>query len=397
MFNTGAPATSDATTTITSTTTSRSTRTMTSTESTATATSDEYSSSSSSADSSSRSRTTSAEETRSTSSSTSRSSSRSSSASANDSVDTTASSTSFAQGGETGSANAAPVITGYVGLEMGAVAVGALLVFCIESHLRHIVQSGICYIYIKKFLVAKGKLLELGEIGSSETSDGIPALSSVPASVRHDGTTVRGAAEASATGAANASTEGDILQTLAAGLVQPGVQEAESGLAGAETGIVQESDDGAEGRGGGGGAVELAQGALVVDGKVHALGCDVGESTAGGVVEALESVADRLEVAAHGLILPFGTGPVVGETARGEVGAALGSGLEGGADGGDPRASGGELGWEVSPVGAVVGHAALANTRVTGGEENGDTAAAKLSDQVADGASVLFGDFLNTV
>ncbi|KAB8252704.1 hypothetical protein BDV35DRAFT_334568 [Aspergillus flavus] len=128
MFNTGAPATSDATTTITSTTTSRSTRTMTSTESTATATSDEDSSSSSSADSSSRSRTTSAEETRSTSSSTSRSSSRSSSASANDSVGTTASSTSFAQGGETGSANAAPVITGYVGLEMGAVAVGALLV-----------------------------------------------------------------------------------------------------------------------------------------------------------------------------------------------------------------------------------------------------------------------------
>ncbi|RAQ59608.1 hypothetical protein COH20_002181 [Aspergillus flavus] len=128
MFNTGAPATSDATTTITSTTTSRSTRTMTSTESTATATSDEDSSSSSSADSSSRPRTTSAEETRSTSSSTSRSSSRSSSASANDSVGTTASSTSFAQGGETGSANAAPVITGYVGLEMGAVAVGALLV-----------------------------------------------------------------------------------------------------------------------------------------------------------------------------------------------------------------------------------------------------------------------------
>ncbi|KAB8209248.1 hypothetical protein BDV34DRAFT_221646 [Aspergillus parasiticus] len=130
MFNTGAPATSDATTTITSTTTSRSTRTMTSTESTATSASDEDSSSSSSADSSSRSRTTSAEETRSTpsSSSNSRSSSKSSSASANDSVGTTASSTSFAQGGETGSVNAAPVVTGYVGLEMGAVAVGALLV-----------------------------------------------------------------------------------------------------------------------------------------------------------------------------------------------------------------------------------------------------------------------------
>ncbi|KAE8321370.1 hypothetical protein BDV39DRAFT_210770 [Aspergillus sergii] len=130
MFNTGAPATSDATTTITSTTTSRSTRTMASTESTATSASDEDSSSSSSADSSSRSRTTSAEETRSTSSSSSssRSSSRSSSASENDSVGTTASSTSFAQGGETGSVNAAPVVTGYVGLEMGAVAVGALLV-----------------------------------------------------------------------------------------------------------------------------------------------------------------------------------------------------------------------------------------------------------------------------
>ncbi|OGM45079.1 hypothetical protein ABOM_006638 [Aspergillus bombycis] len=127
MFNTGAPATSDATTT------ERYTRTTT-TESTATSTSDADSSASSSADSttsrSAASRTTSAEETRSTSGSSSRSSSRpgSSSESANDSVGTTASSTSFAQGGETESVNAAPAVTGYVGLEMGAVAVGALLV-----------------------------------------------------------------------------------------------------------------------------------------------------------------------------------------------------------------------------------------------------------------------------
>ncbi|KAE8143785.1 hypothetical protein BDV38DRAFT_3312 [Aspergillus pseudotamarii] len=133
MFNTGAPATSDATTTSTTSTTTRSTRTTTSTESTATSASDEDSSSSSSSDSTSRSvasRTTSAVETRSTSGSSSSSRSSSSSASENDSVGTmTASSTRFAQGGgETGSVNAAPVVTGYVGLEMGAVAVGALLV-----------------------------------------------------------------------------------------------------------------------------------------------------------------------------------------------------------------------------------------------------------------------------
>ena len=248
-----------------------------------------------------------------------------------------------------------------------------------------------------KSLVGKGKLLELGEIGSSETRDGIPALSGVPASKRHDGSAVRGTAEASATGAASASTEGDVLQTLAASLVQPGVQEAESGLARAETGIVKESDDSAEGRGGGGGTVELAQGALVVDSEVHALGRNVGEGTAGGVVQTLEGVTDRLKVAAHGLLLPLGTGPVVGETARGKVGGPLRGGLVGGTDGGDPGTSGGELGREVSPVGAVVGHAALANTGVTGGEENGDTAAAKLSDQVANGASVLLGDFLNII
>ncbi|KAE8402317.1 hypothetical protein BDV37DRAFT_284799 [Aspergillus pseudonomiae] len=128
MFNTGAPATSDATTT------SGDTRPTTAeSPGLPTSESDSSSSSSSSADSTSRSATsptTSAQATRSTAGSSSRSASRSasSSASANDSAGTTASSTSAAQGGETGTVNAAPAITGYMGLELGAVAVGALLV-----------------------------------------------------------------------------------------------------------------------------------------------------------------------------------------------------------------------------------------------------------------------------
>lgn len=52
-----------------------------------------------------------------------RTSSRSSSASANDSVGTTASSTSFAQGGETGSANAAPVTSVATALDVTASAI----------------------------------------------------------------------------------------------------------------------------------------------------------------------------------------------------------------------------------------------------------------------------------
>ncbi|KNG83816.1 hypothetical protein ANOM_008011 [Aspergillus nomiae NRRL 13137] len=121
MFNTGAPATSDATTTTGG-------AGPTTAESPGLPTSESDSSSSSSADSTSRSATsptTSAQATRSTAGSSSRSAS--SSSSANDSAGTTASSTSAAQGGETGTVNAAPAITGYMGLELGAVAVGALL------------------------------------------------------------------------------------------------------------------------------------------------------------------------------------------------------------------------------------------------------------------------------
>ncbi|KAB8237173.1 putative GPI anchored protein [Aspergillus alliaceus] len=128
MFNTQTATSTDNDET-TTTSTTRSTRTRTSAESTATVTSDDDHSSGSSPSSTSSNgyRRTSATETGSTTRS---------SPSAKDSVGSSSTGTSTASratsgqsGDETGSANAAPAITALARLEMGAVAVGALLVF----------------------------------------------------------------------------------------------------------------------------------------------------------------------------------------------------------------------------------------------------------------------------
>ncbi|KAE8390403.1 hypothetical protein BDV23DRAFT_183505 [Aspergillus alliaceus] len=111
------------------TTTTRSTRTRTSAESTATVTSDDDHSSGSSPSSTSSNgyRRTSATETGSTTRSSP--SAKDSVGSSSTGTSTASSATSGQSGDETGSANAAPAITALARLEMGAVAVGALLVF----------------------------------------------------------------------------------------------------------------------------------------------------------------------------------------------------------------------------------------------------------------------------
>ncbi|KAF5857296.1 hypothetical protein ETB97_005980 [Aspergillus alliaceus] len=129
MFNTQTATSTDNDETTTTSSTTRSTRTRTSAESTATVTSDDDHSSGSSPSSTSSNgyRRTSATETGSTTRSSP--SAKDSVGSSSTGTSTASSATSGQSGDETGSANAAPAITALARLEMGAVAVGALLVF----------------------------------------------------------------------------------------------------------------------------------------------------------------------------------------------------------------------------------------------------------------------------
>lgn len=100
--------------------------------------------------------------------------------------------------------------------------------------------------------------------------------------------------------------------------------------------------------------------------------------------------AELVEVGLDSIVLVAGTLPVVGEAAGGEESSSLIE-VAGRADRGDKGAGSGVLGLELGSVLAVVGKAGRASTRVTGRENDRDTAAAELSEQVADAESVRLG------
>lgn len=243
--------------------------------------------------------------------------------------------------------------------------------------------------------MGQSNLQQLREVGSSQSGDGIPASSGIPAGIRHDGAAVGRTTEAVATVTAGAAAVDNIVKAVFGLAVQPGVQEAKNRLVVAQTSIVQETDDGAESRRRARGTADGSQSTLVVDSKVLALESDVRESTPLLVVQALELVADGLEVAVDGLVLPLGTGPVVGETARREEDGTLGVGLGGGANGRDPGTGSRELRREMGRVLAVVGLARGANARIAGREQDRHATAAELCIQVADGARILLGNGLD--
>ena len=133
---------------------------------------------------------------------------------------------------------------------------------------------------------------------------------------------------------------------------------------------------------------------------------DVGESASVAVEVGLVLLAELVEVCLHGIVLVRGTLPVVGETTRGEESSSLVE-VAGRTNRGDERAGSRVLrgmksvyvshalrtvrtylGLELGRVLAVVGKAGRAGTRVAGGEDNGDTTATELGEEVADAEGV---------
>ena len=100
--------------------------------------------------------------------------------------------------------------------------------------------------------------------------------------------------------------------------VKHGVEEAERALALVEERIVEERDDGGEGRARRGGAVNALELAVDLDRELHALGGDVGERAARGIEEAGVRVAELGEVRRDGVRLVRGLRKDVREAARGE-------------------------------------------------------------------------------
>lgn len=251
------------------------------------------------------------------------------------------------------------------------------------------------YINVCTYVDSRNQLDQPSEIRRPQTGDRIPARGSIPASIGNNRTPIGIARKPLLAITAGTRAAHDVIQPLAAPVIQPGVQEAKDGLASAQPRIVEQTDDTGEGGGGARRAVELAQLALFIDGVVHALGGDVGESAAGGVEEALEAGAQVvMQEGADGIFLVLGAGEEVREAARGEEGSFFGVGVVGGANGGHVGAGARELGREVSLVPAVVGDASGADAGVARGEDHRHAAAAQLREQVADGAGVFLWDGL---
>lgn len=136
---------------------------------------------------------------------------------------------------------------------------------------------------------------------------------------------------------------------------------------------------------------------LVEHSILHRLGRNIGEGTAAGIVQSPVRASKLLQVSAHSGLLPGRTGPQIGETTGGEVYGFLGRSVGSTTNRSHPGASSGELGREVGGVAAIVSRTRSANTRIAGGEDDRNTAAAELSKQVANRESVPFGDGLSAV
>lgn len=136
--------------------------------------------------------------------------------------------------------------------------------------------------------------------------------------------------------------------------VQPRVEEPEGAEPLAQAGVVQERDDGGEGRGAGRGAADADRRALADDDEARALRRHVREAAAARVVQPLEGAADAAHVLGHGLLLVQRPREDVGEPARAEVYRVLGLDAYRAADGRQVRAGGWEDGQQARRVFAVV-------------------------------------------
>jgi hypothetical protein len=235
-------------------------------------------------------------------------------------------------------------------------------------------------------LKAQNKVLQLLEIGGTETSNWIPAHGSVPRSVGDDATASLGfAALAVNAVAANGATASDVVEGGEAKEVEEWVQVSESRLANGETSVVQQSNDTGPDGGGSGGTAREANYTAVHNGVVGGdTECgNVGETTAVEVgvcgVVLLDLAADVLvQVGLDSSLLEPGAREVVAESTRaGSPGDLRGESL-GSSDGGHVGAGGWENGLELGSVLAVVAQAAVANAQVSAGFQDRDTSRTRL-------------------
>ena len=204
-------------------------------------------------------------------------------------------------------------------------------------------------------------------------------------------------------------------------LVDEGVEEAERLARLAHRELAEQAEEGAHERRGHGGAAHRLHRARDLDKEVVTDGGDVGEAATGAVehgsVRQCASGVVGREVLGHCVSLPRGLVGVPAEAAAGrEAGALVGDGLLGavlraleggaladgwrvrqvgdvhelgGADGGDPRAAGGEVRLQLrlaavraQGVGAAVG------ARVAGRDQHGNTAQGDLLELGVDNVDV---------
>lgn len=167
----------------------------------------------------------------------------------------------------------------------------------------------------------KNQILELLEIRSAKPSYWVPALSRVPVSTRNNTTIHMLAALGVDPSATIRGPISDVVQGFVTNGVQERVEEAQGRLAGAQTGVIQQSDNtGDDWRSSGGTTREILPTAVNdFIPWVQAVCGDVWEATALEVgvlrVVLLGRVGDAGEVCLHcGFLVPGAT-EVVGETA----------------------------------------------------------------------------------
>ena len=256
---------------------------------------------------------------------------------------------------------------------------------------------------------------EVLEVGGSETSDGIPALGA--------GVTVLGDARLSG----EVVTRGDILVSVGGSGVEHLVEETERLETTAHTVVVDERDDGTEGRGRAGGTIDLLEGDGGAGvGDTDEVGMSVGRNVGEGTVVLVEvlrrgQVGSRvIQVSSDSRTLPVGTGNVVRETStsgdestrvrasnlRSDGGAGEGraGGLvvgnrgrssvgiqHGGSDGGDPRRSTREDGRQGRGGGEAVGVSVTRSSLITRRGEERDTESSDLHELVVDTSNIRLG------
>lgn len=170
---------------------------------------------------------------------------------------------------------------------------------------------------------------------------------------------------------------------------QPGVQETQSSLASSQTVAVDELNDTGKGGGSARGTVDGLGLGAIDNLKVGGGGSDIRVRATGSVVVLSVAVVVLGQPCRDLGVLPRGAGEVVGETTATVLPGRFSGQSRGATDHGHVGAATGEVG--LVGLGAADG-AAGADTRVTRGEQDGDTGGTELHELVAGGRGDALGD-----